>query len=94
MLPSAAIGHSACRIDACSQAAAPAAHAQDAPTAALAEVVVTATRREQSIQDIPFNISAVGGEALEKANIIDAVEALRTMAGHLGPGSRLSQCAA
>jgi outer membrane receptor protein involved in Fe transport len=40
-----------------------------------------ATRREESIQDIPFNISAVSGEALEKANIIDSVEALRTMAG-------------
>ncbi len=59
----------------------PAARAQDASTAALAEVVVTATRREQSIQDIPFNISALGGEALEKANIIEAVEALRTMPG-------------
>lgn len=59
-----------------------AARAQDAPaTAALGEVIVTATRREQAIQDIPFNISAVSGESLEKANIIDAVDALRTMAG-------------
>jgi outer membrane receptor protein involved in Fe transport len=59
-----------------------AAHAQDTPSATtLGEVVVTATRREESIQDIPFNISAVSGEALEKANIIDSVEALRTMAG-------------
>jgi outer membrane receptor protein involved in Fe transport len=58
-----------------------AAHAQDAPTVALNEVVVTATRREQSIQDIPFNISAVSGETLEKANIVDSVEALRAMAG-------------
>ena len=59
-----------------------AAGAQDAPSATpLGEVIVTATRREESIQDIPFNISAVSGEALEKANIIDSVEALRTMAG-------------
>ena len=58
------------------------AQAQDTPsTTALGEVFVTATRREQSIQDIPFNISAVSGESLEKANIIDAVDALRTMAG-------------
>ncbi len=57
-----------------------AAGAQDAPTA-LGEVMVTATRREESIQDIPFNISAVSGEALEKAHIIDAVDALRSMAG-------------
>jgi iron complex outermembrane recepter protein len=58
-----------------------AAHAQDTPSVALSEVVVTATRREQSIQDIPFNISAVSGETLEKANIVDSVEALRAMAG-------------
>ncbi|MGB5133208.1 MAG: TonB-dependent receptor [Steroidobacteraceae bacterium] len=58
------------------------AQAQDAPEATvLGEVMVTATRREQSIQDIPFNISATSGDALEKANIIDAVDALRTMAG-------------
>jgi len=59
-----------------------AASAQEAPSATpLGEVIVTATRREQAIQDIPFNISAVSGESLEKANIIDAVDALRTMAG-------------
>ncbi|NJN39901.1 MAG: TonB-dependent receptor [Gammaproteobacteria bacterium] len=58
------------------------AGAQDTPAAtALGEVIVTATRREQAIQDIPFNISAIDGEALEKAHIIDAVDALRTMAG-------------
>jgi outer membrane receptor protein involved in Fe transport len=48
---------------------------------ALEEIVVTATRREQTVQEIPFNISAIRGEALEKANIIDSVEALRTVAG-------------
>jgi outer membrane receptor protein involved in Fe transport len=59
-----------------------AARAQDAPAAtALGEIIVTATRREQAIQDIPFNISAVSGESLEKAQIIDAVDALRTMSG-------------
>ena len=47
----------------------------------LEEVIVTATRREQTIQEIPFNISAVSGETLARANITDAVEALRTMPG-------------
>ncbi len=59
-----------------------AAGAQDAPSATpLAEVIVTATRRAESIQDIPFNISAISGQALEEAHVIDAVDALRTMAG-------------
>lgn len=59
-----------------------AASAQDAPSATpLGEVIVTATRREESIQDIPFNISAISGQALEEAHVIDAVDALRTMAG-------------
>ena len=43
----------------------------------LEEIVVTAQRREQSVQDIPFNISAINGTALQRANIIDAVDALR-----------------
>ena len=58
------------------------ARAQEGATVTtLGEVVVTATRREQLIQDIPFNISAVGGDALEMANIMDSVDALRSMAG-------------
>ncbi len=47
----------------------------------LEEIVVTATRRAQSVQEIPFNISAVSGADLEKANIIESVEALRSVAG-------------
>ncbi len=61
------------------QCAVPAAIAQTRP--ALEEIVVTATRRDQTVQEIPFNISAVSGETLERANINDSIEALRTMAG-------------
>jgi iron complex outermembrane receptor protein len=39
--------------------------------AMLEEVLVTATRRSQSVQDIPFNISAVSGDSLDKAGIVD-----------------------
>ena len=47
----------------------------------LEEIVVTATRREQTVNEIPFNISAVSGETLAESNFIDAVDALRTMSG-------------
>jgi outer membrane receptor protein involved in Fe transport len=58
-----------------------AAPAASASSATLEEIVVTATRRAQTVQEIPFNISAVSGAALEKSNIVDSVDALRTMAG-------------
>lgn len=54
------------------------AHAQAAPEAAasadtggLADIVVTATRRATNVQDVPFAISAVGGDTLRDRNIVD-----------------------
>jgi outer membrane receptor protein involved in Fe transport len=47
----------------------------------LEEIIVSATRRQQTVQEIPFNISAVSGATLEQANISDAVEAMRSVAG-------------
>ena len=62
---------------------APAAFAQsvDADSGSLEEIVVTASRREQSIQDIPYNISAVQGDDIEAQNIVDASDLMRTIAG-------------
>lgn len=37
----------------------------------LEEIVVTAQRRAQSVQDIPYNIAAISAESLENANIRD-----------------------
>jgi len=63
--------------------AAPLALAQsvDADSGALEEIIVTASRREQSIQDIPYNISAVQGGDIEAQNIVDTSELMRTVAG-------------
>ena len=48
---------------------------------AIEEVVVTATRRAQSVQDIPYNISAVAGDELEAGQVTDAAEMMRSVPG-------------
>jgi outer membrane receptor protein involved in Fe transport len=47
----------------------------------LDEITVTATRRDASIHDIPFNISAVSGDEIEAANLVDSSELLRALPG-------------
>lgn len=47
----------------------------------LEEIIVTATRRETSVQEIPYNISAISGSDLAAANVYDSVEALRYIPG-------------
>jgi len=45
------------------------------------EVVVTATRRSQSVQDVPFNISAISGDYISEAGLLDATELMREVPG-------------
>ena len=45
------------------------AAAQDEPVATLEQIVVTATRREQSIQDVAAAVSAMSGDALVAAGV-------------------------
>jgi len=44
-------------------------------------IEVTSNRRSQSIQDVPYNVSAVSGDELDSANIVDASDMMRGIAG-------------
>ncbi|MCI2283976.1 hypothetical protein L3081_11890 [Colwellia sp. MSW7] len=57
-------------------------NAADAPVAEKGKIEiieVTANRRAQTIQEIPYNISAVSGEELESLGIIDASDLMRNV---------------
>lgn len=54
--------------------AAQAADAAAEPVSCLEEVVVSARRREESLQDVPVAVSAVSGETLERAFITDTTQ--------------------
>jgi iron complex outermembrane receptor protein len=53
----------------------------DAGEPRLEEVIVTATARAESTQDIPYNISAFSGGDIEAQNIVDSYELMRNIAG-------------
>jgi outer membrane receptor protein involved in Fe transport len=53
--------------------------ASEQPT--LEEVVVTATARVESTQDIPYNITAFSGAEIEGQNFVNANELMRNIAG-------------
>ncbi len=61
---------------------APQARAQQSTdSGVLEEVIVTATRRQQSVLDVPYNISAVSGDALADRQIIDNTDLMRAVTG-------------
>jgi len=68
--------------------AAGAAQADDSADV-LQEIVVTANRREQNLLDVPYNISAVSGQALQAAGITTLSDIARLLPGinipDLGP---------
>ncbi|NIB38402.1 TonB-dependent receptor [Pseudomaricurvus alkylphenolicus] len=61
-------------------AASPAGFSQ-AESFQLEEVIVTATRRAQSAQEIPYNIAAIGGEDLENTGITNGSDLLQQVPG-------------
>ena len=71
----------------CSAGISTPALAQDA---VLEEVMVTATRRSESVQDIPYNISAISGDSIASRGIGDITELIKGIPGVSGPdlGSR------
>ena len=50
------------------------AHAQSAGDLALDEVIVTAQKREENLQDVPISISAVSGEQIDNLGIQDFLD--------------------
>ena len=57
------------------------AAAQEVKDTTIGEIVVTANRREQSVLQVPYNISAVSGEAIEDSKMLDAAELMRGIPG-------------
>ena len=63
-----------------------------AQSTGLQEVVVTAQRRTESIQDVPYNISAIGAKAIEQSGADSINDLTRLVPGLVtvdtGPGAR------
>lgn len=59
--------------------AAPAAMAQDAFV--MEEIMVTATKREMSVQDVPVSITAVTGDKLRELNVVNVLDLQKTVPG-------------
>jgi len=64
----------------CALALADPAGAQTAPTE-IGEVIVTATRHAERLQDVPASIQAIGGQDLQRAGAVDFADYGRTVAG-------------
>ena len=45
-----------------------------AQTAEIDEIIVTANKREQSLQDIPLSVSVTSGETIQRAAIVDIID--------------------
>ena len=61
---------------------APVVHAaSDADTNTLEEVVVTAQKRTENLQDVPISIQALGNEKLEQLNIVNIDDYVKYLSG-------------
>ena len=62
-------------------AASPDPGAANRATPDLEEIIVTASRREQRVLDVPYNISAISGAQIESLGITNSVDLLRSVPG-------------
>jgi outer membrane receptor protein involved in Fe transport len=60
-------------------------NAQPANAADIDEIVVTATRRSESVSDIPYNISAVGAADIANSGVTDLQGLTRMIPGLVSP---------
>ena len=51
--------------------------ATDTTAADIDEIIVTATKREQTLQDVPISVSVTNAAAVEKAQIRDLIDRLQ-----------------
>ena len=58
-----------------------AASSANAPSTELEEVTVTANRREQTLEAVPYSMSVVSTEQLEQANVTDMASLASTVPG-------------
>jgi len=57
------------------------AGAAEVRSEAIDEILVTATRREQTTQEVPYNISALSGEELRAAGVTNLADLTRVIPG-------------
>jgi len=66
------------------------ASAQQVDQAAIQEIIVTATKREANLQDVPFSVSATSQDQIRNSGAMDLVDLARNVGGlaiaDLGPG--------
>src|SRR5207248_8043006 len=66
------------------------ASAQQADQGAIQEIIVTATKREANLQDVPFSVSATSQDQIRNSGAMDLVDLARNVGGlaiaDLGPG--------
>ena len=53
----------------------------------LEEIVVTAQKREQSMHDVPFSVSAVTGETLKDNGVFDIIDLQATTPSLMSPST-------